>query len=182
MTTVYGAWPRRSRLFIYGVADMGVTGERSEVSAHVADPVETGADRHRRSSCVRGGHLDTRPGSGGGDLADGVIVGSALVRLVLEADSADEAIERLRRRSRPFRAALDGARHRHQSTGNLMHLAYLGRHPCSEESPTDRNEQRPSAEIPKRPAREWGSGGMRQDVVDSVWWWPLLVHDITPPC
>ena len=41
--------------------------------------------------------------------ADGVIVGSALVRLVLESDSADEAIDRVRRTVGLFRAALDGA-------------------------------------------------------------------------
>ena len=41
--------------------------------------------------------------------ADGVIVGSALVRVALEAASADEAIDRLTTAVAGFRAALDGA-------------------------------------------------------------------------
>ncbi len=96
-------------LFIYGVADLGVTGERSEVSTHVADL----SARVRNATdvpLVFGVGISTpRQAAAVSPYADGVIVGSALVRLVLEADGIDDAIERLRIAVTAFRSALDGA-------------------------------------------------------------------------
>ncbi|HEX2368856.1 MAG TPA: tryptophan synthase subunit alpha [Acidimicrobiia bacterium] len=95
-------------LFIYGVADLGVTGERTGVSTHVAD-------LSRRVRAITDLPLVLGVGISTPDqaavvapYADGVIVGSALVRLVLESDSADEAIDRVSRTVGLFRAALDG--------------------------------------------------------------------------
>jgi tryptophan synthase alpha chain len=82
--------------FVYGVAELGVTGERSGLSARAAGLVER----------IRG-VTDLPVGLGVGistpdqaraaaTIADAVIVGSALVRLVLEADTAREAALALR--------------------------------------------------------------------------------------
>jgi tryptophan synthase alpha chain len=96
-------------LFIYGVADLGVTGERAGVSTHVAD-----LSRRVRGitnlPLVLGVGIST-PGQAAevAPYADGVIVGSALVRVAIDSASADEAIDRLTTAVAGFRAALDSA-------------------------------------------------------------------------
>jgi tryptophan synthase alpha chain len=96
-------------LFIYGVADLGVTGERSGVSTHVAEL----SKRVRAITdlpLVLGVGISTPDQAAEvAPYADGVIVGSALVRLVLESGSAFEAIDRVSGAAGLFRAALDGA-------------------------------------------------------------------------
>lgn len=77
--------------FLYGVADMGVTGERRKTSTRA----EELADRVRRATelpLVLGVGISTPDQAGAAAaLADGVIVGSALVRRVLEAPDAPAA-------------------------------------------------------------------------------------------
>jgi tryptophan synthase alpha chain len=82
-------------LFVYGVAEMGVTGKRAEVSAHAAKL----AKRIRAASdapIVLGVGISTPEAAHeAAAVADGVIVGSALVRRVLDADSASVAADEL---------------------------------------------------------------------------------------
>ncbi len=94
-------------LFVYGVADLGVTGERERVGDHVADLA-------RRVRLVTTAPLVLGVGISTPDqaaavapLADGVIVGSALVRRVLESASVEAAAESLRAAVRDLRAALE---------------------------------------------------------------------------
>lgn len=79
-------------VFVYGVAEIGVTGERVEASTNIAEL----SARIRRLSDVpivfgvgisTPGHVASAAGH-----CDGVIVGSAIVRRVLEAESPDAAV------------------------------------------------------------------------------------------
>jgi tryptophan synthase alpha chain len=95
----------RTRGFVYGVALMGVTGEREEMAAHaermgrrckaVTDkPVLVGVGISTPAHAARAAAS-----------ADGVIVGSALLRRLLDGGGPDEAAAFVR----TLRAALDGA-------------------------------------------------------------------------
>jgi tryptophan synthase alpha chain len=93
-------------IFIYGVTDLGVTGERAVVSPRV----ESLSERVRQvTDCplVLGVGIST-PAQARAvrHLADGVIVGSALVRLVLEAKDAAQAADALGQAVRDLVAAL----------------------------------------------------------------------------
>lgn len=92
--------------FIYGVSDMGVTGERNAVSPHVLSLSErvrayteiplvfgVGISTPEQAAAIKG-------------LADGVIIGTAIVRRVLEAGSAKLAAASLRAVVSEFKAAL----------------------------------------------------------------------------
>lgn len=94
-------------VFIYGVADLGVTGERQHVSEHVAGLSErvraitevplvlgVGISTPEQVKAIR-------------HLADGVIVGTALVRRVLEATTMPEAARTLFQAVHDLRTALD---------------------------------------------------------------------------
>ncbi|HUO46713.1 MAG TPA: tryptophan synthase subunit alpha [Acidimicrobiia bacterium] len=93
--------------FIYGVADLGVTGERHQVSEHVAG----------LSARVRGiTNIPLVLGVGIStpdqvravkEHADGVIVGTALVRRVLDAPTVADAARSLFEAVTALRAALD---------------------------------------------------------------------------
>ena len=81
--------------FIYAVANMGVTGERSEWSNRVEQLVE-GIREVTDIPVVLGVGISTpEQAATAAGLADGFIVGSALVRRVLEASDADEAARSL---------------------------------------------------------------------------------------
>ena len=81
--------------FIYAVANMGVTGERSEWSNRVERLVE-GIREVTDIPVVLGVGISTpEQAATAAGLADGFIVGSALVRRVLEASDADEAARSL---------------------------------------------------------------------------------------
>ncbi len=96
-------------LFVYGVADLGVTGERKEVGGRVTEL----ARRIRlvtTAPLVLGVGISTpEQAASVAPLADGVIVGSALVRRVLEAESTAAAAEALRAAAGDLAAALGGA-------------------------------------------------------------------------
>lgn len=93
--------------FIYGVAELGVTGERSESSARAARL----AERVRQATdvpLVLGVGISTPDqAAAAGRLADGVIVGTALVRRVLEAPDAVSAASALTEAVTDLRSALD---------------------------------------------------------------------------
>jgi len=81
--------------FIYGVAEIGVTGERSAVSAHAARLVERIRDRSDLPVVLGVGISTPMHAAAAAAVADGVIVGSALVRRALEAESGSAAAEQL---------------------------------------------------------------------------------------
>jgi tryptophan synthase alpha chain len=92
--------------FVYGVAELGVTGERPGVSARAAGLVE-------RIRAVTQGPIGLGVGIStpeqalaAASLADAVIVGTALVRRVLEAANADEAGRSLREAVSALREAM----------------------------------------------------------------------------
>jgi len=81
----------RARGFVYAVARMGVTGERGDLGSDVAKVVE----RIRRCSdmpvCVGVGVSTPAQAAEVCEVADGVVVGSALVRRLLEGEGPDGA-------------------------------------------------------------------------------------------
>lgn len=82
-------------VFVYGIAEVGVTGERSEASANT----EGLAERLRSLSdvpLVYGVGISTPDhAAAAAATGDGVIVGTAIVRRVLDAQDADEAADSL---------------------------------------------------------------------------------------
>ncbi|MGF1664943.1 MAG: tryptophan synthase subunit alpha [Acidimicrobiia bacterium] len=94
-------------VFIYAVAEMGVTGERTESSGNAAAVVQ----RIRAVTdipIVFGVGISTpeQAAAAGAAGADGVIVGSALVRLVLESATPEAAATALAERVSAIRDAL----------------------------------------------------------------------------
>ena len=82
--------------FVYGVAELGVTGERNMVSSHIASLVAR-VRRHSDVPVVAGVGIATPDQARfAAAAADGVIVGSALVRRVMEAGSVAAAEDSLR--------------------------------------------------------------------------------------
>ena len=92
--------------FIYGVAEMGVTGERSSNSAHARALSERVRGRTNAPLVFGVGISTPEQARAVRDLADGVIVGSAMVRRVLEADSPEAAARSLSEAAAAFAAAL----------------------------------------------------------------------------
>ena len=96
--------------FVYAVATLGVTGEREESSG----ALEALAARIRAASdvpIVAGVGISTPQQAGAAaTVADGVIVGSALVRRALEAGSADLAAAALGSAVRDLRGAMERGR------------------------------------------------------------------------
>lgn len=93
-------------VFVYGVAEMGVTGERASASEWAA-----GMSQHVRAMTsiplVFGVGIGTpEAASRAAAVADGVIVGTALVRRVLEAPDAISAAAALRVAGGEFAAAM----------------------------------------------------------------------------
>lgn len=95
-------------VFIYGVAEMGVTGERTvstDRPAHLAARVRARTDL----PLVMGVGISTpEQALAVVDHADGVIVGSAMVRRVLESATPEEAAGRLTEAVRAMATALRG--------------------------------------------------------------------------
>lgn len=93
-------------VFIYAVAEMGVTGERGEASSHVVSL----AERIRavtEAPIVFGVGISTPDqAKAAAAVGDGIIVGTALVRRVLEASNPDEAAEKLAEAVREIAGAL----------------------------------------------------------------------------
>jgi tryptophan synthase alpha chain len=92
--------------FIYGVSDMGVTGERQGVSPHVLSLSERVRAQTDIPLVLGVGISNPAQAAAVSELADGVIVGSALVRLVLDADSALAAAHSLQEAVSAFKSAL----------------------------------------------------------------------------
>jgi tryptophan synthase alpha chain len=78
--------------FIYAVAEMGVTGERARSGDRVAGLVERVRSVTDLPLVLGVGITTPEQAAAAGSLADGIIVGSALVRRVLDAADGDEAV------------------------------------------------------------------------------------------
>jgi tryptophan synthase alpha chain len=92
--------------FIYAVAEVGVTGERAEASSNTQSLARR-IRAHGDIPIVFGVGISTPAhASLAASVGDGVIVGTALVRLVLEAASGAEAIGALSVAVRDFAAAV----------------------------------------------------------------------------
>jgi tryptophan synthase alpha chain len=82
-------------VFIYAVAEMGVTGERTDSGSHVIEIAERVRALTDAPIVFGVGISNPEQAAAAGKVADGVIVGSALVRRALEADSAEDARQSL---------------------------------------------------------------------------------------
>jgi tryptophan synthase alpha chain len=85
-----------SPTFIYGVAEIGVTGERSAVSSHAATLARKVRDRTDVPLVLGVGISTPEQAAAASEVADGIIVGSALVRRVLDANDPEAASASLR--------------------------------------------------------------------------------------
>ncbi len=77
--------------FVYGIAEMGVTGERGRASSRAADLVARIRAVTDAPVVLGVGISDPESARAAAAVADGVIVGSALVRRVLDAGDASQA-------------------------------------------------------------------------------------------
>lgn len=79
-------------VFVYAVAEVGVTGEREEASTRIAD-LSRRVRAATAAPIVFGVGISTpEQAAAAAAHGDGVIVGSAIVRRVLEAEGVDEAV------------------------------------------------------------------------------------------
>lgn len=81
--------------FVYGIAELGVTGERSEASSRAADLVRRIRGVTDLPVALGVGISGPEAAARAAAVADGVIVGSAVVRRVLEAGDAAQAASEL---------------------------------------------------------------------------------------
>jgi tryptophan synthase alpha chain len=101
---------RISSGFVYAASTMGVTGTRSSVSADARDLVARTRAVTTQPVCVGLGVSTPEQAAEVGGYADGVIVGSAFVRLVLESRSPAEAATAVAGLAAAMAAAMRGAR------------------------------------------------------------------------
>jgi tryptophan synthase alpha chain len=93
----------RSRGFVYGVSLLGVTGERDELAAHAQQMGERCKAATDKPVLLGVGISTPEQAAEAAASADGVIVGSALVRKLLDGGGPEEAAAFVK----TFRAALD---------------------------------------------------------------------------
>lgn len=82
-----------ARGFVYLVSTLGTTGERDEIPAALADLVERTKAMAELPIAVGFGIGTPQQAAQVGEIADGVIIGSRLVRAVAEAASEQDAVE-----------------------------------------------------------------------------------------
>ena len=102
-----GAVSSRNPAFIYGVAEMGVTGERERSTARAAELSKRVKSLTDVPLVLGVGISTPEQARAAGEVADGVIVGSALVRKVLDAPDAGTAASSLSEAVGALRSALD---------------------------------------------------------------------------
>jgi tryptophan synthase alpha chain len=93
--------------FVYVVSDVGTTGERAELPPELSALVAEVKERSAVPVAVGFGIGSPEQAAEVGRVADGVIIGSRLVRLVAEADELDAAIANVSGFLRRTRDALD---------------------------------------------------------------------------
>jgi len=97
-----------ARGFVYVVSTVGTTGEREELPAELADLVAATKDDSEVPVAVGFGIGTPKQAAQVGRVADGVIVGSRLVRAAGEAGDPDAAAEAVGSFLRETRVALAG--------------------------------------------------------------------------
>jgi tryptophan synthase alpha chain len=98
----------RSRGFVYGVSLMGVTGERASLAEQAAGMGQRLKATTDKPALLGVGISNAQQAVEASQHADGVIVGSALMARVLEADSPTAAADAAHRFVTGLRQALDG--------------------------------------------------------------------------
>ena len=94
--------------FVYVVSDVGTTGERAALPAELSALVAEVKQEAEVPVAVGFGIGTPEQAAEVGEIADGVIIGSRLVRLVAEADGLDAAIAEISGFLRRTRDALEG--------------------------------------------------------------------------
>ncbi|WP_433610718.1 tryptophan synthase subunit alpha [Dactylosporangium sp. CA-139114] len=87
---------RRSRHFVYGVTVMGTTGERASLASSAADLAARLKPQTSLPVLLGFGISTPAQAAQAASLADGVVVGAALMRRILDGASASEAGEYVR--------------------------------------------------------------------------------------
>jgi tryptophan synthase alpha chain len=99
--------------FVYAAAVMGVTGARAEVAPAARELVDRTRAATKLPICVGLGVSSGRQAAEIAQYADGVIVGSAFVRVLLDADSPAEGVDRVRELARELRRGVaEGSQNR----------------------------------------------------------------------
>lgn len=98
-----------SRGFVYAASTMGVTGTRGSVGGQAEDLVRRTRAAGAERICVGLGVSNGEQAREIAAYADGVIVGSAFVRCLLEESSSEAARERLDALARDLRSGIDAA-------------------------------------------------------------------------
>ncbi|HYY73506.1 MAG TPA: tryptophan synthase subunit alpha, partial [Solirubrobacterales bacterium] len=98
----------RAQGFVYVVSDTRVTGERDELPEGLGELVAAVRAESRAPVAVGFGIGSPEQAAAVGRIADGVIIGSRLVRAVAEADGASAVRESVVAFLRDCRAALSG--------------------------------------------------------------------------
>ena len=101
-----GAVAQADPPFLYGIAEVGVTGERREASARVTELARSVRAVTKIPLVLGVGISTPAHARAAAQIADGVIVGSALVRLVLDSMEAASAAPALRRAVSDLAAAV----------------------------------------------------------------------------
>ena len=94
--------------FVYVVSVAGVTGERDELPAHLEELVRAVQDEAPVPAAVGFGIGTAEQAGSVGKIADGVIIGTRLVRELFEAADPDVGVESVAAFLRDVRAALGG--------------------------------------------------------------------------
>jgi tryptophan synthase alpha chain len=103
---------RRARIcagahgFVYLVSTMGVTGERAELAPELTDLIAVAKEEASVPVAVGFGISTPEQAANVGGLADGVIIGTRLVRAVADAADRDAAVDAVSEFLRETRAAL----------------------------------------------------------------------------
>jgi tryptophan synthase alpha chain len=93
--------------FVYVVSSVGTTGERQEVPVHLRELVEDVKAKAEVPAAVGFGIGTPDQAAEVGQIADGVIIGSKLVRLVANASGTGPAVEAVTRFLADARAAME---------------------------------------------------------------------------
>lgn len=99
-----------SRGFVYAASTMGVTGERSQLSASPEHLVARTRAAGAKNVCVGIGVSTAEQGAEVGSYADGVIVGSALVHTLLGTSNIQDSLKLLEQRATDLAEGIHNAR------------------------------------------------------------------------
>jgi tryptophan synthase alpha chain len=93
-------------VFVYGIAEVGITGERSEASKNTKSLAKSVREVTDRPLVFGVGISTPAHAALAAAVGDGVIVGTAIVRRVLEAPSPEDAAASLKEAVKAFAAAM----------------------------------------------------------------------------